>query len=569
MRLAGPSPSLCQSFGTQMSTSRGAIPGAFALDACVDKSTVYIRNNLSVPVRFALSGDIRSVKRIRVNFSTAAIATLQKYTDGLLLVPGDRLAVSFGDSATVRVRDTNAGGFYALAKTAATFFPVPGVQQVNAFAEMVAEIDRAFEKYATCIVGKGTAGRAVCRATQVRDVGFAIGRATFTASVRGLLDTIVSASSFSSWAAAQPGDVLAIAQSPAIIISKPPTAYTGWIVQWLGDTKAQKTAWLVGTDRRRRWIPDIATYNCLKARGVPGPVALPAGTLDALPDLDGIWAKCTNAAPPRPVPQPNRAPLGNFEIASSPAPERVRTRGWMADPDVPKTSIQAVVYVNGKRRASGTANVIRNDIARVYPLYGPKHGFDITFSVAAGKHNVCVYAVNVPNGPNPQLGCKSVTVAAPRPSPPPPIIPAPADLRGISFRITYPPSGQAEQLRCPNTTSFAASADSIAVETLRRSATGWVSRASGGLRSGKRKRLLDTRGRANVDLLLGECSRAQWMADNVGSPRAEGERPRVVLPCRSSSRAKRGVVSAQRVHRLVSRSSDIGIAVLRQRRSLD
>ena len=87
-----------------------------------------------------------------------------------------------------------------------------------------------------------------------------------------------------------------------ITLSKPPSAYKGWIVQWDRDPKAQKTAWLVGSDLKRRWIPDIATYQCLKARGVPGPVALPAGTLNALSDLTGVRATCGNPQPPPPSP---------------------------------------------------------------------------------------------------------------------------------------------------------------------------------------------------------------------------------------------------------------------------
>jgi hypothetical protein len=66
----------------------------------------------------------------------------------------------------------------------------------------------------------------------------------------------------------------------------------GHIVQWSGDTKAQKTAWYVTPDYRREWIPDIATYNCLKSHGVPGPDVLPAATLNRLPDQNGQWVPC-------------------------------------------------------------------------------------------------------------------------------------------------------------------------------------------------------------------------------------------------------------------------------------
>ena len=64
------------------------------------------------------------------------------------------------------------------------------------------------------------------------------------------------------------------------------------IVQWSGDTKTQKTSWLVGPDGARRWISDTSTYSCLKGRGAPGPDLLPGYALDTLPDKAGVWAVC-------------------------------------------------------------------------------------------------------------------------------------------------------------------------------------------------------------------------------------------------------------------------------------
>jgi hypothetical protein len=76
-------------------------------------------------------------------------------------------------------------------------------------------------------------------------------------------------------------------------------SYVGHIVQWNGDTKAQKTAWLVQADNTRRWIDSSATYNCLKTEGAPGPDVLPAATLDRLPDQTGKTATCY--VPPAPT----------------------------------------------------------------------------------------------------------------------------------------------------------------------------------------------------------------------------------------------------------------------------
>ncbi len=68
--------------------------------------------------------------------------------------------------------------------------------------------------------------------------------------------------------------------------------YANRIVQWDGDTKTQKTAWLVTPDLRRLWIPDGGTYWCLRNRGLGGPDVLPAGVLDRLADQRGQWAAC-------------------------------------------------------------------------------------------------------------------------------------------------------------------------------------------------------------------------------------------------------------------------------------
>ena len=73
------------------------------------------------------------------------------------------------------------------------------------------------------------------------------------------------------------------------------TNYLGHIVQWSGDRKSQKTAWLVVNDGgklRREWISDIPTYWCLKDRGAPGPDVLSSAQLNAMPDETNVWAVC-------------------------------------------------------------------------------------------------------------------------------------------------------------------------------------------------------------------------------------------------------------------------------------
>ena len=71
-----------------------------------------------------------------------------------------------------------------------------------------------------------------------------------------------------------------------------PAYYAGKIVQWNGDTKTQKTSWLVSSDLKRYWIPDSSTYNCLTANGFPSAGPISSTLLDQLPDQTGQWAAC-------------------------------------------------------------------------------------------------------------------------------------------------------------------------------------------------------------------------------------------------------------------------------------
>ncbi len=74
--------------------------------------------------------------------------------------------------------------------------------------------------------------------------------------------------------------------------SSPVSAYAGNIVQWNGDTKTQKTSWLVSADLKRYWIPDSSTYNCLMSQGYPDAGPISSTILDQLPDQNGKWATC-------------------------------------------------------------------------------------------------------------------------------------------------------------------------------------------------------------------------------------------------------------------------------------
>ena len=104
-----------------------------------------------------------------------------------------------------------------------------------------------------------------------------------------------TAGSGAAWLDVNNGGALVLYGSSGNIVwsnEGPPSGYNGDVVQWTDDTKAQKTAWLVGPDGHRRWINNTSTYDCLKANGAPGPEQLSAFTLDRMPDLNNVWAVC-------------------------------------------------------------------------------------------------------------------------------------------------------------------------------------------------------------------------------------------------------------------------------------
>ncbi|MDK3256151.1 peptidoglycan recognition protein family protein [Blastococcus capsensis] len=84
--------------------------------------------------------------------------------------------------------------------------------------------------------------------------------------------------------------------------------------------------------------------------------------------------------------------------------------GWTYDPDVPTSSIDAHVYVDGVGQAV-RADEERLDVALANKDVGAYHGYRLSVALEPGSHTVCAYAINVGTGTdNTTLGCRKVTV---------------------------------------------------------------------------------------------------------------------------------------------------------------
>lgn len=220
---AGPDAGLCQ-----MNTSRGNIPASFAIDACINKTNVYLRNDLTVALTVEARGNSGPVKRTESDYGLAADATRLKSHDPWLLLPGDALRIHLGSGpASFRVFASPLAGFYALATVVQTFIPGTGPAVTGAFTTLVTELNADFVQYKECLVGKNWIGQLGCEALRTRNVSFAIARAGVTGIASGALAVILAAATFVKWADVQVPAVEAIRDSGVIRVAgvapPPPT----------------------------------------------------------------------------------------------------------------------------------------------------------------------------------------------------------------------------------------------------------------------------------------------------------------------------------------------------------
>ena len=118
----------------------------------------------------------------------------------------------------------------------------------------------------------------------------------------------------------------------------------------------------------------------------------------------------------------NHDPFGAVDLVGGEV-GRVRVAGWILDEDAPprgdglgKTASDVHVYVDGQFATALNSGQLRSDVGAAFPGYGNYHGYDAYLNAAPGTHSVCLYAINIPAGNNPQLGCQNVVVGTPLPA---------------------------------------------------------------------------------------------------------------------------------------------------------
>jgi hypothetical protein len=197
---AAPAPGLCP-----MNAVRGTVPADFALDACVDGTGIWVRNQLQVPVHLKPSGDTGSPVSIRTDAGIAAALTRLRYPDLLVLLPGDVVRVPIGaGAATLTVSDTDAGGFYALAVTLATFIPLGKAKDVyEAIAGWIKDVATDFGTYADCLATNNWIGQLGCFTSFGAALGFDTVKAVALGIAGPLLSVLLDAGTWVAFIGAQ------------------------------------------------------------------------------------------------------------------------------------------------------------------------------------------------------------------------------------------------------------------------------------------------------------------------------------------------------------------------------
>jgi hypothetical protein len=134
----------------------------------------------------------------------------------------------------------------------------------------------------------------------------------------------------------------------------------------------------------------------------------------------------------------NYLPIGTLDQAN-----QTQIAGWVYDQNVGSNPIDVHIYIDNKFAGSTTANQSRSDLVSAGVTPDPNHGFSFStpFGLSVGKYTINVYAINQPQGTNPELNGSPIvfTISIPDPNPNPLPDPTP-DPSPNPTPITYPES---------------------------------------------------------------------------------------------------------------------------------
>lgn len=217
---AGPAPGLCN-----YNPVRGVVPSEFPIDACIDGSSVWLRNTLAIPVRYSSTGASGATVVVNLNQTPPAVATRAAFPTTSLLLPGDVVRIPFGSSrSSVSVVGDVAPVFvFSAAKLLATVIPIVGAGVVNAVPAYFVELSNAAFNYQNCIANASNfVARRACEVVLVRDTTFATGRLALAIRFNtGAIKSLLRAQTLLDYAKDAINSVQTLVRSPSTIAISP------------------------------------------------------------------------------------------------------------------------------------------------------------------------------------------------------------------------------------------------------------------------------------------------------------------------------------------------------------
>ena len=235
---AAPAPDLC----TQ-DTTRGGVPADFVMDACVDATSITLRNDLGHPVIVHRTGDVGAPGRVHERGSAdASVLRLLSGVDELLM-PGDVTRWPLGATdAAVTVVDVDPVTL-SLVDTLAARLPeldTGDETDAGAVATVVRAVIAALHERTACASGKNFLRTTSCNVDAAARISRALSGQFSRSTAAGLLPLALDQARWTAWSAPAtpaPSDggprsaavatrVLTLAAVPPPVAAPPPVVAT-------------------------------------------------------------------------------------------------------------------------------------------------------------------------------------------------------------------------------------------------------------------------------------------------------------------------------------------------------
>jgi hypothetical protein len=228
---AAPAADLCTPDG-----ARGGVPADFVLDACVDATSMTVRNDLAVPVLVRRDGDLGVPVRVHERGSSAATVLRMATGSDELLMPGDVVRWPLGVAAgTLTVADVDPA-VAAVVDAVPSYLPQLGTdddqQDFQAFAVVVRETAAAVQARTACAAGKNFLQVAACDVTTASTVSRAVIAQLPRRPAVEMLPVVLDPARWAVWTATRHTAVTALdpprltltqAAVPVPVVAAPPT----------------------------------------------------------------------------------------------------------------------------------------------------------------------------------------------------------------------------------------------------------------------------------------------------------------------------------------------------------